>query len=230
MPLKRCGSVSARLSVWFSRVSRSAKTRQADVQDFEAAGIERREVRPRRATTCSDACRRASLPRSGSSVPVGKSNAARPDLAGDGRAASLPAQPSGDHQVQDEEQIVVELEDDPLAEPAQADDRAPVERRRPAGRACARGTGCRSAAARAADSDSRARALRDRARRRGVPACHSYSTVASSSSNSPRRAATDQHGSTRITRMNTDGLTLRLVSPRVACPVGPARNQPQSSV
>ena len=31
-----------------------------------------------------------------------------------------PAQPAGDHEVQDEEQLVVELEDDALAEPAQA--------------------------------------------------------------------------------------------------------------
>ena len=57
-------------------------------------------------------------------VPGREIERRQPDLAGNRRAAIAPAQPPGDHQVQDEEQLAVELEDDPLAHPPQADDRA----------------------------------------------------------------------------------------------------------
>ena len=47
MPLKMCGSVSARLSVWFSRVRRRRRLGSDGVEHVEAAGIERRELRRR---------------------------------------------------------------------------------------------------------------------------------------------------------------------------------------
>ena len=67
MPLSRCGSVSARFSVWFSRVSASPNSLTRRGQDFEAAGIVRRELLLRRAP--GTAMRGASIPlRSGSAI------------------------------------------------------------------------------------------------------------------------------------------------------------------
>ena len=103
MPLKRCGSVSARLSVWFSRVSRSANAGSVGVEHFEPAGIERGEARRSRARGASTPALRALL---GEDQRAGREVERRQaDLARDGRAPLPPAQPSGDHQVQDEEQV-----------------------------------------------------------------------------------------------------------------------------
>ena len=44
MPLNKCGSVSARFSVWFSRVNACAELLDGRREDFEAAGIVRREL------------------------------------------------------------------------------------------------------------------------------------------------------------------------------------------
>ena len=56
-------------------------------------------------------------------MPVGKSKAASPTLPTI-RARRTPAQAPGDHQMDDEEEVVLEAEDDALAEPAERDDRA----------------------------------------------------------------------------------------------------------
>ncbi len=61
-------------------------------------------------------------------VPVGKSNAGQAHLARDGRAPLPPAQAAGDHQVQDEEQAAVQIEDDPFPHPPQSDDHASLDR------------------------------------------------------------------------------------------------------
>ena len=62
------------------------------------------------------------------SVPVGKSKAARPTLPGIlAPRAGLPLEPPGDHQVQDEEQVVLEHEDDALAQPLERDDPLAVD-------------------------------------------------------------------------------------------------------
>ena len=50
------------------------------------------------------------------------------DLARQLRAPRLPVQPAGDHQVEDEEEVVVEREDDALAEPRDASDHLPLDR------------------------------------------------------------------------------------------------------
>ena len=63
------------------------------------------------------------------SVPCVEVEREQPDLAGNLRARLLPAETSGDHQVQDEEQLAFQLEDDPLTEPMQRDDSLPLERR-----------------------------------------------------------------------------------------------------
>ena len=45
MPLNRCGSVSARLMVWLSRVSAARNSSSVALERLEAAGIERRQRR-----------------------------------------------------------------------------------------------------------------------------------------------------------------------------------------
>ena len=80
----------------------------------------------RPATTCSDARRclpasvRASVPLSNSK----KASALRAGLL----AGREPAQPAGDHQVDDEEELALEREDDALAEPLDADDNLAFDR------------------------------------------------------------------------------------------------------
>ena len=126
MPEKSRGSVSARFSVWFSRVRAARNARQVRVEHLEAAAIEVRESASprarggaRRASSCS--------PRSGGACRPG-SRTPRATLPGDLRAALLPVEPAGDHQVEDEEQVALELEDDPLAEAPEADDPLPLGR------------------------------------------------------------------------------------------------------
>src|SRR5439155_10342971 len=46
----------------------------------------------------------------------------QPDLAGRARARRSPVKATGDHQVEDEEELALELEDDALAEAAEPDD------------------------------------------------------------------------------------------------------------
>ena len=119
MPAKRRGSVSARLSVWFSLASRAANAARSVSEYFEPAGVEGRERRLA-ATQCSDA--RRLVPASvNASVPARELEDRERDPGRRLRAALEPAQPAGDHQVQDEKPFVVEREDDPLAEPPHVD-------------------------------------------------------------------------------------------------------------
>ena len=120
MPLKRCGSVRARLRVWLC--ARRTARKAAGSASSTSSPPGRWTARPSSPrTTCSEA--RRFVPASvRTSVPSGKSNAASPILPGGLAPLRLPVQPAGDHQVQDEEQVAVELEDDALAEPAEAAD------------------------------------------------------------------------------------------------------------
>ena len=112
-------------------------------QHFEAAGIVRRELPLRRAP--DTATRGASIPlRSGSASPLSKSKCGETDLAGNlGAGRSRNLKRPGDHQVDDQEQIVFELPDQPLAKPAQPDDLLAVGADRSADRRSERGTGWR---------------------------------------------------------------------------------------
>ena len=56
---------------------------------------------------------------------MGKSNAARPTLPGIFAPRLAPAEAAGNHQVDDQEELALELEDDPLAQAAQSDHAAP---------------------------------------------------------------------------------------------------------
>ena len=125
MPLKRCGSVSARLSVWL----RGAEPLE------NAAGSASRTSSPPGSCCAEPASPRDDVKRCPAlvpasvrmSVPSGKSNAARPILPAGFAPAWLPVQSPGDHEMQDEAELVFELEDDPLAESAQAGDRLAVQ-------------------------------------------------------------------------------------------------------
>jgi hypothetical protein len=113
MPLNRRGSVSERLSVWFSRCRRG-------VQDLDAAPVER----GRRGPAAHEMERRALL---GAGLgekqgPVLEIEGSKTEPSGQLRAAILPVQTARHHQVQDQEQIVLEREDDPLADPVQVPD------------------------------------------------------------------------------------------------------------
>src|SRR5437660_6362565 len=109
MPLSSRGSVSARLSVWLSRVSAARKaSRSASSTSRPPASCAASAAAPR--TTCSDA-RFLELASVSTSVPEGNSKAASPTLPG-GRARRSPVKATGDHQVEDEEELALELEDD----------------------------------------------------------------------------------------------------------------------
>ena len=56
------------------------------------------------------------------SVPLSKSNAARPILPGSFAPGGEPLEAAGDHQMDDEEELVFECEDDALAEAAELGD------------------------------------------------------------------------------------------------------------
>ena len=124
MPLEERGSVSARLSVWFSLVSARAKRREVGGEDLEPAGIDSASASAS-PTTCSDARRlRARLRQEQRARREVEGREAEP--RGNLRAALLPLKPSRDHQVEDEIEIALEVPDDALAEPAQRDDRPAV--------------------------------------------------------------------------------------------------------
>ena len=60
------------------------------------------------------------------SEPEGKSKRGEADAAGELRAALLPVEPARNHEVQGEEEVVLEHEDDPLAEPPHCGDPPPL--------------------------------------------------------------------------------------------------------
>jgi hypothetical protein len=60
---------------------------------------------------------------------AGKVERGEPDLVGNRCAAIAPAEPAGNHQVQDQEQLVAEIEHEALSQPAQVHDSPSFERR-----------------------------------------------------------------------------------------------------
>ena len=107
---------------------RRGERRRVRVEHFEAAGIVRGQRVPAAATTCSDA--RRLVPASVRiSVPCVEVERQQADLA---RNAARPAAFQRNRPAiirwNDEEQLALGLEDDPLAEPMQVDDRPPVDR------------------------------------------------------------------------------------------------------
>ena len=123
MPLKqmRIGQRALERVVLARRARRGRRARSA-VEHLQAAADRAPPAPPRPRTTCSEA--RFFVPASvRSSVPVGKSKAARPTLPGyPGAAPRLPAQASGDHQVQHQEELALEADHDALAQPPEARD------------------------------------------------------------------------------------------------------------
>ena len=116
MPLNSRGSVSDRFTVWLSERRRSANASSVGVEHLESAARELGEAASPR-TRWSDA--RRLVPASVSvSVPVGNSNAARSARRAGLVASRLPVKTARDHEMEDDEQIVVHADDDALAEPA----------------------------------------------------------------------------------------------------------------
>ena len=172
MPLNRRGSVSARLSVWFSRVSARAKRLEVDLEHLEAARVMLAERR-----LALDHVQRRPLLRAG----LGERQRAVREIerrqrvaAGELGAAWLRAcrqcSAARDHEVQDEPQVVLEADRDALAEPAQPADPFAVERADRGLRPCAAGRGSPDGRPRAADPGCAAPALRCTGRRRAAPA------------------------------------------------------------
>ncbi len=96
--------------------------RQRRVENLEASRVERCELRD----PCHDVHRRLTASslfsedgRAGREIERRQAH-----LAWNGRATLPPAQPSGNHQVQDQEQTAVEVKDDPLSHPPQSHDHA----------------------------------------------------------------------------------------------------------
>ena len=110
-------------------------------------------------------------PRSGSACRASKSSASSPTLPGTCGARRLPAEPAGDHQVDDEEQLALGVDHDALAEARHARRPCVLRRPRAAGRPIAGGRAWPDAPARydGPRSAGAGRARRDR--RRATPAC-----------------------------------------------------------
>ena len=129
-----------------ARQQRGSELVEVGVQRLEAAAVELRERRLAR-TRWIDA-RFFGLASVSSSVPFSKSNAASPILPGSAWPAFLPVQAPGDHQVQHQEQLVVELERRCACRSAARPAALAVARRQRRGRRCAAGTGWPGARAR----------------------------------------------------------------------------------
>ena len=178
------GRSSARLSVRFSSAGARRRPRGRTRAPRARPGRARR-ARPRRARACSEA-RFFVLASVSSSVPCSKSKRRVPDLAPAIAAACVaPVEAARDHQVEDQEELVVELEHDALAEPAHAEHARGRGPPRAAGRRCAAATGRRRARARSSRPDAvRARG----ARRRRVTSGSSGTRGACASARSRRLA------------------------------------------
>ena len=128
MPLTRCGSVSARLSVWFSRVNASWNCSSVASSGSMPPGSSARERR-----LAAHHLHRRAFPRAG----LGEEERAVRELerreehlrAHAGLLPRLaPPQAAGDHQVDDQEQVVGEHQHDALADAAHVADGLAVER------------------------------------------------------------------------------------------------------
>ena len=119
MPLNSCGSVRARLSVWFSRCRRSRKAaRSASMVSRPPLSKARRAASPR--TTCSDA--RRFVPASvKASEPELNSQDRQRDATRRLGTSFEPAQTARDHEVQHEKQIILQRNDDALAQSPHGD-------------------------------------------------------------------------------------------------------------
>ena len=117
MPLNTCGSVRARLSVWFSRVSAARKS----AGEAESTSMPAAVVLGKPGFARDDVQRRAALGAASvsTSVPSWKSNAASCCLPASFAPGALPVQPAGDHQVQHQPQVAVQPDRDALAQPPQ---------------------------------------------------------------------------------------------------------------
>src|SRR5216117_3854477 len=123
MPLSSRGSVSARLSVWFS-LSSAARNAAGSATN---TSIPPASCSPSDHSPCTRwiAARRL-VPASVSTiVPLSSSNAASPCLPAP-RTRRFPVQTPGDHQMDHEKEIALERKDDPLADTPDARDLAPV--------------------------------------------------------------------------------------------------------
>ena len=117
--------MSARFSVWFSRVRASPNCLDARRQHFEAAGIVRRQL-----LLASHQIQRRAPLRAGFGenqraileVKCGEADLARDLWTRLVCAFGGPLEAAGDHQVNDEEQVALELPHEPLAKPPEGDD------------------------------------------------------------------------------------------------------------
>ena len=116
MPLRRCGSVSERLMVWFSRRRAAGEGRGVGVEGLEAAGVERPHGRLAAHQVEGCALLRRGLreeERPGREVEGGEAH-----LRGHLGAGVPPPQAPRDHQVEHEVKVALEVEDDALAHAA----------------------------------------------------------------------------------------------------------------
>ena len=127
MPSNRRGSVSVRLRVWFSRTSAARKAARSAVEDVEAAAVVLRQLVRSTHDVQRGALLRALLREE--QRADGEVEGRQPAALGDRDVALAPAQPAGDHQVEDQEQLAVELEHDALADAAGTADRLPLHGR-----------------------------------------------------------------------------------------------------
>ena len=122
MPLKMCGSVKRALQRVIVGDQPRGKRRQVGIEHLEPAAIvfvERRFTSHQMHDGLPLRSGLGQQQRSGGEV-----EGEQTDLAGNRRAPLPPAQPAGNHQMDDEEQRAVELEDQPLAQPAECSHRA----------------------------------------------------------------------------------------------------------
>ena len=140
MPLNRCGSVSDRFSVWFSRVSAAPKAATVDVRTSMPPG-----------SSAASCCASANDEQRGPALRPGLRQQQRADWEIESSETDLarnldpwsligvicvicglPLETAGDHQVNDQEEVVIHLPDDALAEtlePAHAPALNRVDRR-----------------------------------------------------------------------------------------------------
>ena len=110
------GSVNARFSVWFSARRRSANVATLASATSEAAHVER--GKRRRSADDVNGCTALGARLGHRQRAIRKSEQRQRDAARRLLVAREPAKASGDHQVDHDEEVVVERDDDALAESA----------------------------------------------------------------------------------------------------------------